>query len=81
MAVQKITHLSIDERRAKGREARDRTPPSGHAKWVPAADRPDLIALLEEQNATREPDLSGPAWPDDGLAVHLLPGRGQDHGR
>ena len=57
MAVQKITHLSIDERRAKGREARDRTPPSSHEKWHPAADRPDLIALLEEQNATREPDL------------------------
>jgi len=57
MAVQKITHLSIVERRARGREARDRTPPSSHAKWMPAADRPDLIALLEEQNATREPDL------------------------
>ena len=23
---------------------------------------------------------AGPARPDDGLAVHLLPGRGQDHG-
>jgi uncharacterized protein (DUF2252 family) len=57
MAVQKITHLSIDQRRAKGSEARDQTPPSSHAKWVPAADRPDLVALLEEQNATREPDL------------------------
>src|SRR6516165_492639 len=57
MAVQKITHLSIGERRAGGREARDRTPPSSHAGWMPAADRPDLIALLEEQNATREPDL------------------------
>ena len=46
MAVQKITHLSIGERRAGGREARDRTPPSSHAKWMPAAGRPDLIALL-----------------------------------
>jgi uncharacterized protein (DUF2252 family) len=57
MAVQKITHLSVGERRARGSEARDRTPPSSHAKWAPAADRPDLIALLEEQNALREPDL------------------------
>ena len=57
MAVQKITHLSIGERRARGREARDRTPPSSHAGWMPVAGRPDLIALLEEQNATREPDL------------------------
>ncbi len=57
MAVQTIAHLSIDERRAKGREARDQIPLSSHAKWRPSADRPDLIALLEEQNATREPDL------------------------
>jgi len=57
MAVQKITHLSAGERRARGREARDRMPPSSHAKWVPATDRPGLVGLLEEQNATREPDL------------------------
>ena len=25
--------------------------------WAPATDRPDPVALLEEQNATREPDL------------------------
>ena len=33
------------------------TPPSSHAGWRPAADRPDPVALLEEQNTTREPDL------------------------
>ena len=26
-------------------------------KWKPAADRPDPVALLEEQDASREPDL------------------------
>jgi uncharacterized protein (DUF2252 family) len=57
MAVRKITHPGIGDRKARGREARDRAPLSSHAKWRPAADRPDLIALLEEQNATREPDL------------------------
>ena len=57
MAVQKITRLSIGDRKARGEEARDRTPPSSHANWVPAADRPDLLGLLKEQNATREPDL------------------------
>lgn len=51
MAVQKITHLSIGERRAKGSEARDRTPLSGHATWVPPADRPGPVILPEEQNA------------------------------
>lgn len=32
-------------------------PPSSHSGWHPAADRPDPVALLEEQNTTREPDL------------------------
>jgi uncharacterized protein (DUF2252 family) len=40
-----------------GLEARDRAQPSGHAKWRPAADRPDPVALLEKQDVTREPDL------------------------
>jgi uncharacterized protein (DUF2252 family) len=34
-----------------------RTPPSSHAGWAPVADRPGPVALLEEQNLTREPDL------------------------
>jgi uncharacterized protein (DUF2252 family) len=57
MAVRKITHPSIDDRKARGLEARDRTSPSSHTKWRPAADRPDPVGLLEEQNVTREPDL------------------------
>jgi uncharacterized protein (DUF2252 family) len=57
MAATKIAHPSIDERRARGQEAFRRTPPSSHSGWHPAGDRPDPVALLEEQNATREPDL------------------------
>jgi uncharacterized protein (DUF2252 family) len=58
MAVSaKVPHLSVDERRAKGKEARNRTPPASHTPWIPATDRPDPVALLEEQNVTREPDL------------------------
>ena len=57
MAVKKVAHPSLDERKAAGRQAQDRTPPSSHAGWRPAADRPDPVALLEEQNITREPDL------------------------
>jgi uncharacterized protein (DUF2252 family) len=56
-AVTEVAHPSLDERRAKGREARDRTPVSSHSGWVPAADRPDPVALLERQDLTREPDL------------------------
>ena len=57
MAAKKITHLSADERKAQGADARGRTPPSSHRGWRPAGDRPDPVALLEEQNTTREPDL------------------------
>ena len=31
--------------------------PSAHTGWEPAPDRPDPVALLEEQDATRVPDL------------------------
>ena len=57
MAVQVISHPSIDERKAAGKQTRKRTPPSSHMGWRPAADRPDPVALLEAQNLTREPDL------------------------
>ena len=57
MAVQVISHPSIDERRAAGKQTRKRTPPSSHTGWRPATDRPDPVALLEAQNLTREPDL------------------------
>src|SRR5215475_12970921 len=57
MAVRKIAHPSIDDRKAKGLEARDQAPLSSHTKWRPAADRPDPVALLKGQDATREPDL------------------------
>jgi uncharacterized protein (DUF2252 family) len=52
-----IEHPSVEERRARGKSARERVAPSGHAGWVAATDRPDPVALLEEQNVTREPDL------------------------
>ncbi|HYB17903.1 MAG TPA: DUF2252 domain-containing protein [Streptosporangiaceae bacterium] len=57
LAAVQIAHPSLDERQAEGRQARDLTPPSSHTGWRPAADRPDPVALLEEQNLTREPDL------------------------
>ncbi len=53
----KIAHPSVEERTARGKAARKAVSPSSHAGWKPAADRPDPVALLEEQNARREPDL------------------------
>jgi uncharacterized protein (DUF2252 family) len=58
MAVStKVPHLSVDDRRARGLEARDRAPLSSHTEWAPATDRPDPVGLLHDQNLTREPDL------------------------
>jgi uncharacterized protein (DUF2252 family) len=50
-------HLSVDERVARGLTARKDTPRSSHGQWQPAPDRPDPIALLEEQAASRVPFL------------------------
>jgi uncharacterized protein (DUF2252 family) len=53
----KVPHPSLDERRERGKLARERAAPASHAGWEPAPSRPDPIALLEEQDASREPDL------------------------
>ena len=50
-------HLSPRERVARGKGARRAAPRSAHGKWVPPADRPDPITLLEEQATTRVPEL------------------------
>jgi uncharacterized protein (DUF2252 family) len=57
MAVRKIAHPGVDDRKARGLAARDRASLSSHTKWRPAAGRPDPVALLEEQDTTREQDL------------------------
>jgi len=57
VAAREIAHLSLEDRRAVGRQARQRVPLSSHSGSSRAADRPDPVALLEEQDLTREPDL------------------------
>jgi len=57
MTVTRVVHPSVADRRAKGADARIATPPVSHSGWVPAGDRPDPVAMLEEQNVTREQDL------------------------
>jgi uncharacterized protein (DUF2252 family) len=44
---------TLAERRAGGRSLREKVPRSSHAEWSPAADRPDPISLLEEQDRSR----------------------------
>jgi uncharacterized protein (DUF2252 family) len=50
-------HLTVDQRVARGQAARAGAPRSSHGKWAPAPDRPDPVALLEEQAASRVPML------------------------
>jgi uncharacterized protein (DUF2252 family) len=52
-----VPHPSVEQRRARGKAARDRAPLSSHGGWTPASDRPDPVGLLQAQDATREPDL------------------------
>jgi uncharacterized protein (DUF2252 family) len=49
--------LTPDEWRAWGRERRRVAARSSHAQWVPPPDRPDPVAMLEEQAKTRVADL------------------------
>ena len=56
-AARKVAHLSVEERVARGKAARNEVPRSGHGRWEPAVNRPDPIALLEEQAGSRVPEL------------------------
>jgi len=50
-------HLTVEERKARGLAARNDAPRSSHGRWEPAPGRPDPVALLEEQAASRVPHL------------------------
>ncbi|TWD80011.1 uncharacterized protein (DUF2252 family) [Kribbella amoyensis] len=55
--TRRVAHPDVTERRARGKEARIRTPLASHGAWEPAADRPDPVKLLTDQDADREADL------------------------
>jgi uncharacterized protein (DUF2252 family) len=57
VATASVPHPSVAERAARGKQARTRAPLDALGGWSPDADRPDPVALLEEQDAAREPDL------------------------
>ena len=57
MATARAAASTVDERRARGREANHEVPVPSHRGWKAASDRPDPIVLLEQQDETREPDL------------------------
>jgi len=52
-----VPHLSEADSRTKGKVARAQVPRSSHGVFEPRPDRPDPVALLEEQATTRVPEL------------------------
>ena len=52
-----VPHMSEEESKASGREARAKAPRTSHATFEAPADRPDPVSLLEEQAKTRVPEL------------------------
>jgi uncharacterized protein (DUF2252 family) len=57
MTTTHVQRPSLADRRARGAQARTDTPLKSHRGWAPAPDRADPVALLEEQNRTRDADL------------------------
>ena len=53
---------ATDEHRAAGRAARKMVPRTSHAGWAPPHDRPDPVALLHAQDATRIAELVPIRW-------------------
>ena len=52
-----VVHLTVAERAAAGKAARALVPRSVHGDWAPAPDRADPVDLLEQQAASRVPEL------------------------
>jgi uncharacterized protein (DUF2252 family) len=52
-----VPHSSLAERAARGKAARAEVPRRVHGEWAATADRRDPVELLEEQAASRVPEL------------------------
>jgi uncharacterized protein (DUF2252 family) len=52
-----VVHLTASEREERGKAARIAAPRDAHGEWEPAADRRGPVDLLEEQAASRVPEL------------------------
>ena len=53
----KIVHLDVEQRRARGRAARKNIGRSAHGEWAPPTGRRDPVELIAGQEITRVPDL------------------------
>jgi uncharacterized protein (DUF2252 family) len=52
-----LAQLTPAQRAERGKQAREAVPRASHAVFVPHRDRPDPLALLEEQAKSRVPEL------------------------
>ena len=52
-----VPHLSVAERVARGKAAREEVPRASHAVFEPLSTRADPVELLERQAKTRVPEL------------------------
>ena len=52
-----VPHRTVEERVARGKAARQEVPRASHADYQPGAHRVDPVILLEQQAATRVPEL------------------------
>jgi uncharacterized protein (DUF2252 family) len=52
-----VPHLTVSERVARGKAARNEVPRASHAAYEPGPSRRDPVDLLESQAASRVPDL------------------------
>ncbi len=55
--ARQVEHLTVEERRARGKAARADVRRSTHASWEPFPHRPDPVELLEEQAESRVSEL------------------------
>ena len=79
--VARIEHLNRQQREAHGAGGPRPGRPVGTSGLVrrPEPEGPGRADRGAERQARRRPG-PGPAWPDDGIAVHVLPWRREDHG-
>ena len=79
-AAAPVPHLSVAERIARGKAAREEVPRSRHARFEPPRDRAirSRCSSIRPRRASRAG--SDPLRQDAGLAVHVLSRGGEDHG-
>jgi uncharacterized protein (DUF2252 family) len=53
----RVEHFTVEERAARGKADRAEVTRKSHGEWEPVAHRPDPVELLEEQAASRVPEL------------------------